>query len=84
MSFLAYHVEGLSGYSGLPAIAPSMDVQSDLSSGPNSRQSACRRQGSWTMRGSMHHLDLTVGDLAASAPFYETILDIMRYRRLRA
>ena len=36
------------------------------------------------MRGSMHHLDLTVGDLAASAPFYEAILDFMGYRRVRA
>jgi len=31
----------------------------------------------------MHHLDLTVGDLAASAPFYEAILGFMGYRRVR-
>lgn len=36
------------------------------------------------MRGSMHHLDLTVGDLGVSAPFYEAILDFMGYRRVRA
>ena len=36
------------------------------------------------MRGSMHHLDLTVSDLAVSAPFYEAILHFMGYRRVRA
>ncbi len=35
------------------------------------------------MRGSMHHLDLTVRDLAASAPFYEAVLGFLGFRRVR-
>jgi glyoxylase I family protein len=37
----------------------------------------------WTMRGSIHHLDLTVSDMAASAPFYEAVLGFLGYRRVR-
>jgi glyoxylase I family protein len=32
-------------------------------------------------RGQMHHLDLTVQDLERSAPFYESVLGFMGYRR---
>jgi len=32
------------------------------------------------MRGQMHHLDLTVGDLARSKPFYELVLGFLGYR----
>ncbi len=32
------------------------------------------------MRGQMHHLDLTVGDLARSKPFYALVLDFLGYR----
>jgi catechol 2,3-dioxygenase-like lactoylglutathione lyase family enzyme len=35
------------------------------------------------MRGTMHHLDLTVRDLAASAPFYERVLGFLGYRCVR-
>lgn len=33
------------------------------------------------MRGFLHHLDLTVKDLAISAPFYDAVLGHMGYRR---
>ena len=32
------------------------------------------------MRGQMHHLDLTVGDLERSKPFYELVLGFLGYR----
>ena len=32
------------------------------------------------MRGQMHHLDLTVSDLAQSKPFYELVLGFLGYR----
>jgi glyoxylase I family protein len=35
------------------------------------------------MRGSIHHLDLTVRSIAASAPFYEAVLGFLGYRRVR-
>lgn len=35
-------------------------------------------------RGQMHHLDLTVQDLERSAPFYESVLGFMGYRRTKA
>jgi glyoxylase I family protein len=35
------------------------------------------------MRGQMHHIDLTVADLARSAPFYEAVLSFLGYRRVR-
>lgn len=34
-------------------------------------------------RGFIHHLDLTVKDPWASAPFYDAVLGFMGYRRLR-
>jgi catechol 2,3-dioxygenase-like lactoylglutathione lyase family enzyme len=34
-------------------------------------------------RGQMHHLDLTVQDLERSAPFYESVLGFMGYRRTK-
>jgi catechol 2,3-dioxygenase-like lactoylglutathione lyase family enzyme len=35
------------------------------------------------MRGMIDHLDLTVQDLAVSAPFYEALLGFLGYRRVR-
>jgi glyoxylase I family protein len=35
------------------------------------------------MRGTLDHLDLTVQDLAVSAPFYEALLGFLGYRRVR-
>ena len=35
------------------------------------------------MRGAVHHIDLTVIDLATSAPFYDRILLFLGYRRTR-
>lgn len=32
------------------------------------------------MRGQMHHLDLTVGDLKRSKPFYDLVLGFLGYR----
>lgn len=32
------------------------------------------------MRGQMHHLDLTVGDLGRSKPFYDLVLGFLGYR----
>jgi glyoxylase I family protein len=32
------------------------------------------------MRGAFHHIDLTVGDHGASAPFYEMLLGFLGYR----
>ena len=32
------------------------------------------------MRGQMHHLDLTVGDLRRSKPFYDLVLGFLGYR----
>jgi glyoxylase I family protein len=31
------------------------------------------------MRGTLHHIDITVRDVAASAPFYEPILEFLGY-----
>jgi catechol 2,3-dioxygenase-like lactoylglutathione lyase family enzyme len=36
------------------------------------------------MRGVIDHIDLTVHDLAVSAPFYEALLSFLGYRRVRA
>lgn len=33
------------------------------------------------MRGLLHHLDLTVSDVARAAPFYDAVLGHMGYRR---
>jgi glyoxylase I family protein len=33
--------------------------------------------------GRMHHIDLTVADVARSAPFYDAVLAFMGYRRLK-
>ena len=33
------------------------------------------------MRGTMHHIDLTVTDLGISAPFYERVLGFMGYAK---
>ena len=35
------------------------------------------------MRGTMHHLDLTVRDVEGSAPFYDAVLGFLGYRRTR-
>ena len=35
------------------------------------------------MRGAVHHIDLTVSDLARSAPFYDRVLGFLGYRRTR-
>jgi len=35
------------------------------------------------MRGLIHHIDLTVRDIAVSAPFYDAVLGFMGYRRER-
>jgi hypothetical protein len=35
------------------------------------------------MRGAVHHIDLTVIDLAASSPFYDRVLGFLSYRRTR-
>ena len=36
------------------------------------------------MRGQMHHLDLTVSDLARSKPFYELVLGFLGYRCVKS
>ena len=35
------------------------------------------------MRGAVHHIDLTVIDLATSTPFYDKVLGFLGYRRTR-
>jgi catechol 2,3-dioxygenase-like lactoylglutathione lyase family enzyme len=35
------------------------------------------------LRGTVHHIDLTVCDLAASAPFYEALLGFLGYTRVK-
>lgn len=35
------------------------------------------------MRGTVHHIDLSVASLAASAPFYDLVLGFLGYRRSR-
>ena len=35
------------------------------------------------MRGVIHHIDLTVRDIAASRPFYDAVLGFMDYRCVR-
>ena len=34
------------------------------------------------MRGAVNHIDLTVKDVAASAPFYDAVLTFLGYRRV--
>ena len=36
------------------------------------------------MRGQMHHIDLTVGDLGRSRPFYELVLGFLGYRCVKS
>jgi len=36
------------------------------------------------MRGAVHHIDLTVRDLAASDAFYDEVLGFLGYRRVRS
>lgn len=36
------------------------------------------------MRGQMHHIDLTVSDLARSKPFYDLVLGFLGYRCLKS
>ena len=36
------------------------------------------------MRGQMHHLDLTVSDLARSKPFYDLVLGFLGYRCVKS
>jgi len=35
------------------------------------------------LRGAVHHVDLTVHDIAASAPFYEALLGFLGYTRVK-
>jgi len=35
------------------------------------------------LRGGVHHVDLTVRDIAASAPFYEALLGFLGYARVK-
>ena len=35
------------------------------------------------LRGAVHHIDLTVRDVAASAPFYEALLGFLGYVRVK-
>ena len=35
------------------------------------------------LRGIVHHIDLTVRDLARSAPFYDALLSFLGYRRVK-
>lgn len=35
------------------------------------------------LRGVVHHIDLTVRDLAVAAPFYEALLGFLGYRRVK-
>ena len=35
------------------------------------------------LRGAVHHIDLTVRDLAASTPFYEALLGFLGYTRVK-
>lgn len=35
------------------------------------------------LRGGVHHIDLTVRDIAASAPFYEALLGFLGYTRVK-
>jgi len=35
------------------------------------------------LRGLVHHIDLTVRDVASSAPFYETLLGFLGYERVK-
>jgi len=37
-----------------------------------------------TMRGQMHHLDLTVSDLGRSRPFYDLVLGFLGYRCMKS
>lgn len=42
------------------------------------------RQGTAVrLRGAVHHIDLTVRDMAASAPFYEALLGFLGYARVK-
>jgi catechol 2,3-dioxygenase-like lactoylglutathione lyase family enzyme len=42
-----------------------------------------RRETSAPLRGVVHHIDLTVRDVGASAPFYETLLGFLGYARVK-
>lgn len=44
----------------------------------NDRQETAAR-----LRGVVHHIDLTVRDIAASAPFYEALLGFLGYARVK-
>ena len=35
------------------------------------------------LRGAVHHIDLSVRDIAASAPFYEALLGFLGYTRVK-
>lgn len=41
------------------------------------------RQTAARLRGAVHHIDLTVRDMAASAPLYDALLGFLGYRRAR-
>ena len=42
-----------------------------------------RRETAARLRGVVHHIDLTVSDVAASAPFYEALLGFLGYTRVK-
>ena len=50
---------------------------------PNGGKRAQLGMGDVEVRGSIHHLDLTVKDPAASRAFYDAVLGHMGYRRVR-
>jgi catechol 2,3-dioxygenase-like lactoylglutathione lyase family enzyme len=42
-----------------------------------------RQQPATRLRGVVHHIDLTVRDVAASAPFYDALLGFLGYARVK-